>query len=82
MRIPLIVSARITEDTKFPHVTLRSGRWSFSSTHKDSLLRVNTPNQSVELHEELVLDSPTPVTITCASAGSEHSVTVYACLSH
>jgi hypothetical protein len=81
MRIPLIVAARITEDTIFPHVTLRPGRWTFSSTHSDSALRVKTPDSAVELHEELVLSQPTPVTLSCVRKGSETSITIFACLS-
>lgn len=81
MRIPLIVAARITENVQFPHVTLRPGRWTFTSTHSTSVLRVNTPDAAVELHEELVLSTPTPVTVSCIRAGSEPSVTIFACLS-
>ena len=81
MRIPLIVAARITEGTQFPHVTLRSGRWTFTSTHSTSVLQVKTPETSVALHEELFLDAPTPVTISCVTAGAEHSVTIFAWLS-
>ena len=82
MRIPLIVAARITEGTQFPHVTLRPGRWTFTSTHSTSVLRVKTPETSVALHEELFLSAPTTVTISCVTAGAESSVTIFACLSH
>lgn len=82
MRIPLIVAARMAEGTQFPHVTLRPGRWTFTSTHSTSVLRVNTPDTAVELHEELVLTSPTSVTLSCVQAGTESSVTIFACLSH
>ena len=82
MRIPLIVAARIIEGTQFPHVTLRPGKWTFTSTHSNSLLKVSTPEAAVELHEELVLLTHTPVTITCVRAGNESSVTIFACLSH
>ena len=82
MRIPLIVAARITQETKFPLVTLRPGRWTFSSTHSDSRLTVKTPERVVELHEELFLEAPTTVTVTCVQQGNEPSVTIFACLSH
>lgn len=78
MRIPLIVSSRPTEDTIYPRVALRAGRWRFSSSHKDSLLRVNTPDQSVELHEELVLPTHSYVTVSCLQRGTEQSITIYA----
>jgi len=82
MRIPLIVTARPSEDVKYPRVTLRSGRWKFSSNHADSCLRVNTLDLSVGLHEDLDLPSATQVYISCDKAGTETSITVYACLSH
>lgn len=82
MRIPLIVAARMAEGIQFPHVTLRPGRWTFTSTHSTSVLRVNTSDTSVALHEELFLLDPTTVTVSCVSAGSESSITIFACLSH
>lgn len=78
MRIPLIVSSRPTEETIYPRVALRAGRWRFSSTHTDSLLRVNAPDQSVELHEELVLPVHSYVTVSCLKRGTEQSITIYA----
>ena len=81
MRIPLIVASRPSQNAQFPRVILRAGRWTFSSNHSDSALRVNTPDSSVELHEGLVLANPTAVYVSCTASGNEPSITVYACLS-
>lgn len=82
MRIPLIVNARPTEDTNYPRVALRSGRWRFSSNHADSTLRVNAPDQSVELHEELVLSAPSYVSVSCLKRGTEQTITIFAHVSN
>jgi len=81
MRIPLIVSSRPSEEINFPRVTLRSGRWKFTSDHSDSEFCVKTSTGSVELHEELVLEEKTVVSLVCKKRGTESSITVYACLS-
>jgi hypothetical protein len=81
MRIPLIVSARVQEETQFPRVILKSGKWRFESDSKDSELLIKTPTKTLELHDELHLTEHTPVSLACVKAGTEQFITVYACLS-
>lgn len=82
MRFPLIVASRPSEVTKYPLVVLPSGRWKFISPDiADSVFHVETSDAKVELQEELVIPSKTPVRLVCTSAGTETSITVFACLS-
>jgi hypothetical protein len=81
MRIPLIVSSRIQEGIEYPRVVLKAGRWKFEHDVVNSRLSVKAQDNSFELHEELVLESYTDVSLVCTSTGTEPHITVYACLS-
>lgn len=83
MRFPLIVASRPSEDAKYPLVVLPPGRWRFiSSDITDSVFHVETSDSQVELQEELEILRKTPLRLVCTSAGTETSITVFACLSH
>lgn len=79
MRIPLIVAAR-PSTAKFPSVRLRSGKWTFTSDHVDSMLHVEANNLRTEVTGELVLENPATVSCSFTLVGTEPHVTVYACL--
>lgn len=81
MRFPLIVASRVQEDTEYPRVVLRAGRWKFSHDATSSEVFIRTSESDVELHEELVLTQHTSVQVVCRKAGTEPSITVYAWLS-
>ncbi len=81
MRIPLIVAARPTSlEFQCPTVFLRQGKWTFDSTHTDSVLYIVSNGQRVEITETLELFSPTAVRLYFALIGKEPSITIYACL--
>jgi hypothetical protein len=82
MRIPLIVAARMSEGAEYPRVALRPGKWTFDHNVTSSEVIVTTPSSVAGLHEELHLEDYTNVSISCVRAGSESSVTIFACLSH
>ena len=81
MRIPLIVSSRASEEVDYPFVVLRPGKWSFSHNVTSSDVFIRTPARDVELHEEIELKEYADVRVICTKAGTEHSITVHACLS-
>ena len=80
MRIPLIVAARPSIDFKSPRVHLRTGKWTFTSDHVDSVLLIESNSQSMDVTGILELFSPSAVTISFSLVGKESSITVYACL--
>lgn len=82
MRIPLIVSSRIQEGVSYPRVVLRPGKWKFEHDAVSSEIALSTSSGVVGLHEEFVLSEYEDVSIFCSKAGTESSITVYACLSH
>ena len=82
MKIPLIVSAKPDVNFKCPRVILRTGKWSFDSNHKDSILEITVNGQRIDTTGTLELFENSEVITTFVQIGTEPTITVYACLSH
>jgi hypothetical protein len=82
MRTPLIVASRPTDGVKYPTVALRPGSWKFETNITDSKFVLVTPAGDVGLELEMYFEVKTEVYVRCITAGSEPSITVYACPSH